>query len=525
MSLLSVSHRNSSGTAPREIAWGALTNWLAFVATLAVSFFLAPFFLQQLGTARYGIWCIAEAFLGYFTLFDLGIAACLVRYVARCYTRGELTALNRYAATAFWLYCGAAVAVLMLGIPLALLLAPLLQQRGIPPCEPVTLFLILMLLQFALTLPLSVFPTLLEALQLFGRKSVVRLVILGLRTTCIVLVIGTAPSLLGLGIILAVSQVAEQGLMLMVLRRYLPALSLSWRWIHRSDVGEVLSYSRDALLAMVAGRLGGQSGSLLAGVLLSTPAAAHYALSYRLVDMGKNLLRAATTTLTPAFSQREAAGDHLGLRNLFLQATRLVLYLTVPLQLGLILFGHPFLQRWLGTAAVADSCYPVAVLLSLTLTPGVAQSVAARVLYGLGQLRHFSRFSLLEAVTGLALGLVWTSWTGLNGLALAIVGPHVLFCLWTIRAACRATHTTVRDYWYEACCRPLLAIGVPATIWWWLSPIPADWYHLFFTGFVGLIPYVLIVLVWEGWLQRLARPVVSRATALLCRSHRRSVNN
>ena len=66
----------------RSLVLGAATNWAAFAAGLAISFFLAPYLIRGLGDARYGVWCVVESILAYFTLFDLGIASCLVRYVA-----------------------------------------------------------------------------------------------------------------------------------------------------------------------------------------------------------------------------------------------------------------------------------------------------------------------------------------------------------------------------------------------------------------------------------------------------------
>ena len=69
--------------AKRSLLLGAVTNWAAFAATMLVAFFLAPYLIRNLGDARYGVWCVVESILAYFTLFDLGIAACLVRFVAK----------------------------------------------------------------------------------------------------------------------------------------------------------------------------------------------------------------------------------------------------------------------------------------------------------------------------------------------------------------------------------------------------------------------------------------------------------
>ena len=68
---------------------------MAFAAQLAVAFVLAPIVLRALGDARYGVWSFVESFLAYLMLFDLGVAASLVRFVPRCLATGDRDGLNR----------------------------------------------------------------------------------------------------------------------------------------------------------------------------------------------------------------------------------------------------------------------------------------------------------------------------------------------------------------------------------------------------------------------------------------------
>ena len=109
---------SDSSSANRSLLLGAVTNWLAFAATLAVGFFLAPYLVRSLGDARYGVWCVVESILAYFTLFDLGIAACLVRFVAKFHATGDRGDLNRVVSASLFLFllaaCGAAVLLLQL---------------------------------------------------------------------------------------------------------------------------------------------------------------------------------------------------------------------------------------------------------------------------------------------------------------------------------------------------------------------------------------------------------------------------
>jgi O-antigen/teichoic acid export membrane protein len=489
---------SESRSANRSLVVGAATNWAAFAATLAVSFFLAPYLIRSLGDARYGVWCVVESILAYFTLFDLGIAACLVRFVARHHATGERDALNRIVSACLGLFVIAAAGVMLLGGVLVPFVGPGLERKLGQPGD-VTPFVLLMLANLAVTLPLSVFPTMLDGLQRFGAKSAVRLACLALRVGGIVWVMETQPGLLPLALVYIATNLLEHALMALLSFRFLPGLRLSHRLIDRATLKEVKGYSVDAFLAMLAGRITLQTGAIVVGGFLTVASAAHYALAVRLVEVAKNLLRSATTTLTPAVSEREATGDLDGVRRVLLVATRWVLYLVLPIHLGLVFFGKPFLARWVGGWQYAEWCYPATVILSATLTIGVAQSVASRILYGMGKLRLFARLALAEAVLNLALSLALVVPFGLVGVAVAVALPNVLFCLFVIAYACRTLKVGLGRYLLASWAKPLCAACVPAVAWWFVTPADASWVSIGTGIATGLAPYLFAAAVIEGF--------------------------
>jgi O-antigen/teichoic acid export membrane protein len=480
----------------RSLVIGAATNWAAFVATLAVSFFLAPYLVRSLGDARYGVWCVVESILAYFTLFDLGIAACLVRFVARHHATGERDALNKIISACLGLFVIAGGCVMLVGGVLAPLVGPGLERKLGEPGD-VTPFMLLMLTNLAVTLPLSVFPTILDGLQRFGAKSAVRLVCLAVRVAGIVWVMESRPGLLPLAVVFTITNLLEHGLMALLAYRYLPGLRLSHRLIDRATLKDVKGYSVDAFLAMLAGRVTLQTGAIVVGGFLTFAAAGHFAIAVRLVDMAKNLLRAATTTLTPAVSEREAAGDLDGVRRVLLTGTRAVLYLVLPVHLGLLFFGAPFLARWMGGPRFAEWCYPAMAILSATLTIGVAQSVASRILYGMGKLRLFARLALVEAGVNLALSLALVGPLGLIGVAVAVAVPNVLFCLFVIAYACRTLDVSIWRYLLASWAKPLCVACVPAGVWWIVAPAEVAWMSIAASIAIGLAPYAVAVGVAE----------------------------
>jgi O-antigen/teichoic acid export membrane protein len=483
-------------SARRSLAIGAATNWAAFAAALAVSFFLAPYLIRGLGTERYGLWRIVESALAFFTLFDLGIAACLIRFVARHHAAGERDELNRIVSSCLAVFAAAAGCVLVLGAVLALTYGPAL-GRQLGGADDVPLFMLLMLVNLAATLPLSVFPSILDGLQRFPAKSAVRVVFLAARVGGIVLVTETRPGLVPLAAVYLVTNLLEHAALGVLAFRFLPGLRVGRRLIDRETLRRVRGYSADAFLAMLAGRVTVRTGVIVVGGFGGLAAAAAFGIAAQLVDMAKDLLRYVTTTLTPAVSEREAKGDFDGIRAVLLTGTRWVLYLVLPVHLGLLFFGRPFLATWLKDPVFADACFPAAAVLSATLTIGVTQSVGSRILYGMGRLRLFARMALVEAGLNLTLSLALVGPLGAVGVALAVAVPNVLFCLFVIGYTCRVLEVSAGRYLLAGWARPLAAAVVPAVVWWFATPAAPTYAAISAALAVGAVPYAVVVLMIE----------------------------
>jgi O-antigen/teichoic acid export membrane protein len=398
------------------------------------------------------------------------------------------------------LFAIAAICVLLIGGALTPFIAPGL-ERKLGDHGDVAPFMVLMLVNLALTLPLSVFPTILDGLQRFAAKSVTRLFFLVVRVGGIVYTMETAPGLWWLAVVVAATNLFEHAAMAILSFSFIPGLRVSWRLVDRATLREVKGYSVDAFLAMLAGRITVQTGAIVVGGFLTAASAAHYAVAARLVDMAKNLLRSATTTLTPAVSEREATGDFEGVRGVLLTATRWVLYLVLPIHLGMLFFGRAFLARWIGGPEYADWCFPTVVILSGTLTIGVAQSVASRILYGMGQLRLFARVALLEAGFNLVLCFALIGPYGLEGVAVAVAVPNVLFCLFVISYSCSVLEISLWRYLLASWVRPLATVGVPCLIWYFAPRVEATWRAIAIGIAMGLVPYLLVVGASEGALK------------------------
>lgn len=476
-----------------SIVISAGSNWFAFAATLAVSFFLTPYLIANLGKPRYDVWCVVEAVLAYFTLLDMGLAACLVRHVAKHHATGEREKLNRMASSCLALYSAAGLIAFAIGVPLAYFLTPSLDAK-LGDGGDVLPFMLLMLANLAFTLPLSVFPSILDGLDRYAEKSLVRIAFLAFRTAGIVWAVNNTSGLLPLAIVYTLANLAEHAAFAVLAYFRLQGLRLHRSLVDRATLREVRISSIDAFLAMLAGRISVQTGAIVVGLFLPPGAVTFFVTASRLIEYAKTLLRTITATLTPGVSAMEARGDWPGIANLMLAATRWVLYIVLPVNAGLYFFGKPFLHRWVGPEFV-DGSFPAVAILAATLSLGVAQSVASRILYGLGRLKLFARLALAEAALNVGLMLALIGY-GVEGVAVAVALPNVLFCVVVLVYTSRLLNLSVRAY-SMAWAKPMLAMAVPVAVWIALGEAEPTWPSLARTIGCGILPYLVAVTLME----------------------------
>jgi O-antigen/teichoic acid export membrane protein len=491
-------------------------NGLAFIIQLAMAFFLAPVLLRYLGRERYGAWSFVESFLAYFTLFDLGIGATLVRYVSKCQTEGNRPQLDRIVNASLLVFALAGLLTIMLGFSIFYVILNLLTKVPQALHGEVEGMAAISILCLAATLPLTIFPAMLDGLGRYSSKSLVRTLFLLARVAGVLSVLWTGNGLVALAIVFALTTLAEHGVMLALVRRHLPGLRPApWR-ADRATLRLIRGYSLDSFLAMLAGRINFKTDAIVIGLCGQLGLIPFFDMPSRIVEYAKNLVRSATITLTPAFSALEAKKDLTAIRQLFLTGCRYTLYLALPIQIALLLFGGSFLQLWLKDEIFRVQGEPVLWILAGTLSVSLMQSVAARVLYGVGRIRGFSRLMLLAAALNLALSLVLIGPLGIRGVALGTAVPDLAICLLVILGVCKMLEIDDRVFFRQALLKPLLITAALVPIWLRLAQFlpPTTW-----MSFIGLIASgvalygALAILLERGqiWITQIPKWVRSRA--------------
>jgi O-antigen/teichoic acid export membrane protein len=456
---------------------------------LVISFFLAPVLVHGLGDERNGIWSLVESILAYLMLFDLGVAASVVRYVARFETTRDWDKLNRIFSTSLIIFGMAGALTFFVAWALAF---PFLETLGVASeLRPETRgMLILLGFNLAAGLPLGVFPCVLDGLGKYPTKTILRSALLLVRTVIFVVIMKQEGGLIELAWAITICNLAEHLLMGVAAWWYLPGLRFSFSYVDRATFRTIRGYSVDAFLAMVAGRISFQTDAVVIGSFLSARFITFFTISARLVEYAKNAVRALTTVLVPAISSLEARGDTESIRQVLVDGTRYVLWIIIPVEAALVLLGKPFLALWMG-ARYVDLCYPTLVILTIPLALAMAQSVAARVLYGMGRLRWYARAVMAEGAINLLLSMALVRPLGIEGVALGTCIPNGLNNILIMAYVCRFVGLDIGLYVRRAWILPTGAGMVLAAGWWIIGTQPATptWTWFLVTVSVGVSVY------------------------------------
>lgn len=490
--------KNPRRWSARTVLANAASTWTTNSVHLVMAFVMSPIMVRGLGDQRYGVWSVVESALAYLALFDLGISASIVRNIARFDEIDDERRLKGAYSTSLLIFSIAAAAVLAIALGMAIAWRHPFGLEG-ELARDARWLLALFGIRLALSLPFGVYGAALEGLARYQLKSAIKLVFLLGGSAVFLIVLLEGGGIVALALTNVIGVLAEQICLAVVLRHYAPQMRFSWRDVDRESFHNIRGYSANAFVALLAGHISFRTDALVIGSFMDMRFVTYFGLAAKLIDYAKTSLYSAVTVLTPQISAMEARGDEDGIRRVLIRATRYVLLLMTPVQVGFVMLGRSFLNVWMRDPAYGDECYPTLVILSIPFALTVSQAISGRILYGTGRLGWFARMTMLEAVLNLIMSLILVQRFGVQGVAWGTTIPNFIFNASLAVYVCRMFSVPISQYLRQSFLGPVLLNVIPAVVWLALvnaMPI-ANWLSFVLVGSAGVAAYALVAIPAE----------------------------
>jgi O-antigen/teichoic acid export membrane protein len=455
----------------KRIARNVVSNWAGMAVTLLAGLVLLPFLVRRLGQTDYGLWILISSFTGYFGLLDLGIRSSVGREIAVQRAKGSQDGVNAIVSTALAFLSAAGLVALLASAGFALVVEHVFREvppEAVPDCR---LALVLIGLNLALWLPLSVFDSMLWARQHFGLLNATEIGTTLVRTGLTFYCVANGGGLVALAVINLVSLAGAQGargaLVLGLDRR---GLCVGPSRITREAARCLFGFGVWNFLMQVARLINGQLGTFLIGALMNVALVTPFSIAARLIGYAREFLAASTAVLTPVAVTLHAEEDEARQRRLFLEGGKYCLVLTTFIVTVLLVLGQSVLALWVGPRLASAS--DLVVLLTLGEALPMAQWVSFSVILGKGGHRRLAFYSLAENLAALPLALLLAGPWGLAGVCVAFAVPAALFRgLLQLLYACGLVGVSPGEYVRRALV-PVLAVaagpalGLVVLAWW-----------------------------------------------------------
>jgi O-antigen/teichoic acid export membrane protein len=410
-------------TSSRLLARNTVLNLLGQVAPLAVAVIAVPKLITALGSARFGILTLAWALIGYFSLFDFGIARALTQAVSEALGRGDTVRLREVSGKAltmmFLFGCAGSIVIAILT---RWLCYHVLRMPEDMRAESTGVFYLL-----AVSLPFVLltlgFRGLLEAHQHFGLATALRIPY-------------SLWNFLGPLSVLPFSHRLIPIVATLVAGRVVTCAAHIWFSLERYPwLRETPIRNRTPLLPLL--RLGGwmtvsniisplmvYMDRFVIGSILSMSAVAFYVTPFEVVSKLLFVPAAVLGVFFPAFASTFVQ-DRARTATLFDRSSRFMLATIFPVVLGFVALGRDGLLLWVGPEYARQSTVVLQILAAGVLINSFAQ-VPSALLQAIGRADLTARGHMVELPIYAAMLFWLTSSYGLAGVAAAWTGRMIL---------------------------------------------------------------------------------------------------
>lgn len=402
---------------------------MTLAINLVISFFLAPFVVNTLGNAYYGIWALLMQFTGYLYLMDFGVRESIVRYVSKFNASGETDELGEVLNAGLVFYAGIGAISLLVAAGLAVAF-PHIFAIDDSVVSTTRIVVILVGLTIGQTLAFNVYTGVMMGLQRFDLFNKIAVCYAFTRLALILWFLSRGYGIVALaGIQLAMS-LANSLVVYKCSKHLLASEGFHWRYEHRPIKSRLpifrslYNYSIHVLVNNLGQKAIYYSDTMVIGIFLGPVQVTFFAIAGSLIEYLRRLMLISNNVLNPLVSDLEARSDSESIRTVVTTGARLSALLAFPIAAIYLILGRQFVGHWMG-AEYASVSGDVLAILCLGAALSTPQSTISNALYGISRHNIIARLRIVEALSNLALSLALVGTMGITGVALGTVVPQI----------------------------------------------------------------------------------------------------
>ncbi|WP_455629430.1 oligosaccharide flippase family protein [Megamonas funiformis] len=362
-----------------QLKLGAILSYVNILAGLAVGLGYTPVMIRLLGQSEFGLYSLIGSLVAYLSVLDMGLGNTIVRYVSKNHAVGDKKSESELNGLFLTVYSVIGLITLIVGSILYFNIENMFGSTlSLDQIERAKIMMILLIFNIAISFPLSVFASLMQAYERFVFLRVFNIISVLLKP-----VIALPFLFMGYGAVSLVVTATIVNIVCLLTNvyycfKYLD-IHFSKGHFEKAFLYEISGYAFFIFLNAIMDKIYWGTGQFILGMVSGTIQVAIYAIAMQFMNMYMQFSNAISGVLLPKVTMMVANGaTKIELTNLMIKIGRLQYIIIGYILVMFFLIGKEFIYLWAGENYL--SAYPMILILMIGLLIALVQNAGIAIL-------------------------------------------------------------------------------------------------------------------------------------------------
>ena len=483
-----------------QIKAGAKLSYINIAVNTVITFLYTPFLISMVGQGEYGLYSLVASVIAYLSVLDMGFGNAMIRFVAKHQAHNDTKKIKQINGTFLLLYTAVGLLSLIIGAVLFINVDNLFGS-SLTADELVKARIIMGILiaTVSLSFPFSIFASyamaserfvFLKALDILKHIAIpavmVPVLFMGGKSIAIVIVTSVFTMLYYLIT------------MAYCFKKLKMKVSFSLKNLDKQLIRSITAYSFWVFLNIIIDNLYNNTDQVILGSVRGTTAVAVYAVASKISTTNMTFSTSISGLFLPKVTKAlESEDGDKKVSDIFIQVSRLQLYIMAFVLSVFVVFGQSFIRLWVGNDYM-DAYFILILLMAPAIIP-LTQNICISIIQAKNRHQFRSIVYIVIAILNVAASIPLAIEFGGIGAAIGTAGSTILGqCLVMNWFYWKRIGIDIPRYWknFIKFAIPVAALSVVA--YFATRSIEFSWISLILTIGVFGLAYLAIVLLFAN---------------------------
>ena len=401
-----------------QLKIGAILSYVNILAGLIVGLGYTPVMIRLLGQSEFGLYSLIGSLVAYLSVLDMGLGNTIVRYVSRNRAIGDKKSESELNGLFLAIYSVIGLITLIVGSILYFNVDNMFGATlSVDQIERAKIMMILLIFNIAISFPLSVFASLMQAYERFIFLRIFNIISVLLKP-----IIALPFLFMGYGAVTLVVTATVVNIACLLTNVYycFKYLNIHFSKGHfeKAFLYEISGYAFFIFLSAIMDKIYWGTGQFILGMVSGTIQVAIYAIAMQFMNMYMQFSCAISGVLLPKVTMMVANGaTKIELTNLMIKIGRLQYIVIGYILVMFFLVGKEFIYLWAGENYL--SAYLMVLILMIGLLIALVQNAGIAILQAMNLNRYRMTAYTIVAVINIFTSVILAKMYGGLGCAIS----------------------------------------------------------------------------------------------------------